>query len=167
MLKAIKSFFDIIDLEDGDAKTLRLRRQIEQDSRRASSQRSVFCERKDAEHKGICQGCKKKKDFLRFILDCEMMLCYDCYYHDMQLAGEFSSYHGCRAEDMDGFLYDDDWEFLWAKENPHMEYDEEECEYYDKNKPRKRKTKEELAYRKSRVKRVWNDELEAIKNLYS
>jgi len=57
------------------------------------------------------------------------------------------------AEDMEGFMYNDEWEELWAKEN-NMEYDEEYDEYYDKRKPRKQKTEQEKAGLNARVKRV-------------
>ena len=116
--------FKIIDLEDGDSEAIKeiekvkeARKNMKEASRRLYHNRLHFCERKDAEYKGICQACKKKRDFLRFVLDCDIVMCYDCYYENMQLSGEFHSYHGCRAEDLDGFLYEDEWEALWEEEN--------------------------------------------------
>lgn len=131
-----KSVFDILDLEDGDAADLLARAQILKDSFRARYSRLHFCRQKyseyNAEYHGICQACEKKRDFLRFILDCEELICYDCFYESMQISGEFYSYHGRTAEEMEGFMYDDEWEYLWAKENPHMILNEEDGEYYEK-----------------------------------
>jgi len=121
--------FNIIDLEDGDSQALieiekvkEARKRIKEASRQAKYKRLMFCKRKDAEEKGICQSCEEKKEYLRFVLDYELLICYDCFYHDMQQAGEFYSYHGRRAEDMDGFLYEDEWEDLWEEENGYPGY---------------------------------------------
>ena len=65
--------------------------------------------------KGVCEGCGGT-EYLRWV-DNEVYLCYDCYYEGMQLTGEVYSYHGRAAEDVPGFIYDDDWEYLWEKEN--------------------------------------------------
>ena len=95
-----------------------------------------------------------------------MYLCYDCFYEGVQIAGEFYSLHGRAAEDMDEFMYDDEWEELWASENPHMIYDEEDGEYYDRRKPRRKKTKEEIAYKKAKVKRRYaEDYFESLADL--
>ncbi len=152
------SVFDIIDLEDGDASVLLVQARVLKDSYSARYSRRHFCERKysdfNAEYNSICQGCEKKSDFLRFVLDCEQLICYDCFYESCKLSAEFASYHGSPVEDLDEYVDDCEWEELWAEENPHMIYDEEDDEYYDRNKPRRKKTKEEVAHKKAKVKRV-------------
>jgi hypothetical protein len=65
--------------------------------------------------KGICEYCPETEQ-LRWIDD-ESYLCYACYYEGMQQWGEHYSYHGRAAEDLPGFIYDDEWEYLWEKEN--------------------------------------------------
>lgn len=71
--------------------------------------------KKEIEAKGKCEYCKAK-EYLRWVDD-EFYMCYDCYYEGMKQAGEFHSYHGCRAEDMDGFIDDGEWDALWEEEN--------------------------------------------------
>ena len=146
-----KTLFDFIDLEDGDAAVLLAQAKVIKDSAAARYSRRHFCQKKlseyNAEHNSICQGCNKKRDFLRIPLDCDILMCYDCFYEGCQIDAEFSSYHGSPVEEVDGFMYDDEWEELWAEENPHMIYDEEDDKYYDKNIPRRKKTKEEISYK--------------------
>lgn len=153
-----KSVFDILDLEDGDASVLLAQARILKDSGWAKYKRTHFCRRKyseyNAEHNSICPSCEKKRDFLRIVFDHDELMCYDCFFEGCQIDAEFSSYHGGPVEEVDGFMYDDEWEELWAEENPHMIYDEEDEKYYDKNIPRRKKTKEEIAYKKATVKRV-------------
>jgi hypothetical protein len=105
--------------------------------------------------KGVCEGCGGT-EYLRWDEN-EVYICYDCYYYSMQLTGDHYSYHGRSAEDVPGFMYDDEWLERWEEENPHMIYDEEEDEYYDKTRPRRKKTKEEVAHKKAKVKRVSNE----------
>jgi len=71
--------------------------------------------KKLVEAKGICEGCEST-DYLRWEEN-DVYVCYDCYYESMKLSGEFYSYHGRRAEDMDGFIDIDEWFELWDKEN--------------------------------------------------
>ena len=135
-----KSVFDFIDLEDGDASVLLYRLQIQKDSFKARRARDEVMNRIYLENKGLCETCKSKY-FVRWV-DKEFYICYDCYHEGMKMNGEFYSYHGCRAEDIPGFIYDDEWEELWEEENPHMIYNEEDDEYYDKNIPREVKSKQ-------------------------
>ena len=123
-----RSVFDIIDLEDGNASVLLAQARILKDSGRARYSRLNFCREKyseyNAEYKGICQSCGEKRDFLRIPLDCDVFICYDCYHEGMKQNGEFYSYHGCRAEDLDGFIYEDEWEDLWEEENGYIKDEE-------------------------------------------
>ncbi len=75
----------------------------------------AYLQRLEIEAKGVCEGCGGT-DHLRWVEE-ESYVCYDCYYEGMKQWGELYSYHSCRAEDMDGFIYDDEWEYLWEKEN--------------------------------------------------
>lgn len=65
--------------------------------------------------KGVCEGCGETSRLRWF--DNESYICYDCYYEGMKQWGELYSYHGRRAEDIPGFIYDDEWEILWEEEN--------------------------------------------------
>lgn len=131
-----KSVFDILDLEDGDASVLLAQAHLKKDSGDARYRRLHFCRKKhseyNAEYEGICPFCEKKRDFLRLVFDHDKVMCYDCFYEGMQVDAEFSSYHGSPVEEMDDFIYDDEWEELWAEENPHMIYDEEDDKYYER-----------------------------------
>lgn len=109
-----KTLFDFIDLEDGDATVLWAQAQIVKDSHKARRARFAVMNTIHIENKGECQGCGDK-NFVRWV-DNEWYLCYDCYYEGMKQSGELYSYHGRRAEDMKGFIYDDEWEELWEKE---------------------------------------------------
>lgn len=133
-----RSVFDILDLEDGDASVLLAQAKIKEDSGWARYGRLHFCGRKyseyNAKYHSICPYCKEKKDFLRLVLDHDKLMCYDCFHEGMEADAELSSYHGSPVEDMEGFMYDDEWEELWEKENPHMLYDEEDDKYYDSRK---------------------------------
>ena len=75
------TYFDFIDLEDRDASILLAQAKIKKDSEY------------NAEHNSICPSCEKKRDFLRFDVDADMLICYDCYYESMKVSGEFYSYH--------------------------------------------------------------------------
>ena len=116
-----KNIFDIIDLEDGNSlelikkeKDKEARIKIKSDSRLAKYDRLDFIERKDSEHKGICQSCKEKKEYLRYILDYGLSVCYDCYIAGLQ--EEAWSYpYSRRAEDMDMYLSEACWEEAWEE----------------------------------------------------
>jgi hypothetical protein len=130
-----KTLFDIIDLEDGDSSVLLAQVKMKKDSSSAKYGRLYFCRRKlseyNAKYNSICPWCKEKKDFLRLSLDHDKLMCYNCFYEGMQADAELSSYHGISVEDVEGFMYDDEWEELWEKENPHMILNEEDDKYYD------------------------------------
>ncbi len=120
MSRKNKTLFDFIDFGIEVEKECLARSKVKQDSINASWDRLSFIRRKDAENKGICQSCKEKRDFLRFVLDSDIVMCYDCFYEGMEIDGELYSYHGRAAEDMDGFMYEEDWVYYWEEENPHM-----------------------------------------------
>jgi hypothetical protein len=129
-----KSIFDIIDLFDGNSLELikrerekETRKRIKSDSKQAKLNRLDFIERKNAEHKGICQYCNEKKEFLRYIVDYGLSVCYNCYIEGLQ--EEAWSYpYSRRVEDMDLYLSEPCWIDEWREENGVEEYEEEKTE---------------------------------------
>ena len=118
-----KNIFDIIDLFDGDSldlikqeKEKEAIKRIKSDSRRVKFNRLDFVKRKDFKYKGICQSCKEKKEYLRYILDYDLSVCYDCYIEGLQEEA-FSYPYSKRTEDMDKYLSEGCWEDEWEEEN--------------------------------------------------
>lgn len=83
----------------------------QQEKERKESKKAAAKERRKIEEKGLCEGCNTL-GYNRWVDD-EAYLCYKCFYEGMQQAGEFYSIHGRRAEDMEGFMYNDEWEERW------------------------------------------------------
>ena len=100
------------------------RKQVTKDSKAAYYHRLDFIQRKEAEKKCICQSCNEKREFLRYILDYGVVICYDCYIGGLQ--EEAWSYPYSRnLDDMDMYLGEGEWEECWEEEYPHMVKEEE------------------------------------------
>lgn len=105
--------FEIMDLGDEVEEAYAKKSEEEEKKRVEEVLRIAFNRKKAIDKKGVCEGCDST-EYLRWLNgDC---ICYACYYEGMKQWGELSTYHGRRAEDMDGFVYDDEWEELWEEE---------------------------------------------------
>jgi len=107
--------FDIIDFGDDIENAYQAKLEREEKKRVEKVVRlATDCKRK-VEEKGVCEGCGGKEK-LRWVCNEEAYLCYDCYYKGMRQWEDLCCSHGRSAEDIPGFIYDDEWEYLWEKE---------------------------------------------------
>lgn len=133
MAQSGKSLFHYIDLFDGNSQDIieaqRIKdaqEKVKSDSYKARRARDGVIQSISIENKGVCEGCGEK-DFIRWV-DTGNFICYDCFYEDCQITGDMGYYHSRAAEDIDEYIDRADWEYFWAKENPHLEDPNEEEE---------------------------------------
>ena len=111
----IKSVFDVIDLEDGDASVLLAKIQFKKDSYQARMGRIAVMNALHIENKGECEGCGNKI-CVRWV-DNGVYICYDCFYEDCKMQGDMGYYHSRPAEDVEEYIDECEWDDLWEKEN--------------------------------------------------
>ena len=106
----VKSRFELLIFETAAEYQERMRKE-EADR---EIKRQIY--KKKIEKRGICDGCKKPKSYLRWVRNDEFYVCYECFIEDLSCEADVMVPMR-NVTQMDGYVEKGIWSELWKEEN--------------------------------------------------